>query len=369
MLTALATLALRAQIVLLSPSDQNPLVSIHPRFQWSTADTTSTFILEIYTDGMGINLQSRDSIEGVNSAFTIRNRLDYNTKYWWRMNYIRSDSQNIWSPLFSFTTQEFKPVMTFPVDGALKVSVKPAYHWDLVDGATRYILEVYNDSLGLNLRSRDSLQSTVIEFVEPFTLNYSTAYWWRMTYIKNDTQYLWTHLHKFTTHGPPPPVPTLLAPASASINSGLRPTFEWTPTATSVDYKIQVSTFMNFADTIYSETVLNTSYSVSTNLEPNTVYYWRVSARNTEATSDFSDFWNFTTLATGITSPVNNELKLSAYPNPSNGLYNLNFTAEGNQTQIAVFDGQGKKVLEQNLTHDAGSQNTTLNLRDRKSVV
>lgn len=105
----------------------------------------------------------------------------------------------------------------------------------------------------------------------------------------------------------PPTAPLLLEPADKTSDAIAPWTLRWTPSATATTYRIQVgatSDFATVAPLVDESNLTTTSYAAST-LLPNTVYYWRVMARNSAGWSGWSPTWSFTT--TGVVSSVDEE--------------------------------------------------------------
>jgi len=55
----------------------------------------------------------------------------------------------------------------------------------------------------------------------------------------------------------------------------------------------------------------------------------------------------FTYDPSGITSPCNDQVDLSVYPNPSGGVFNISLMKESGKTKVCVFDVRGKLVYSE----------------------
>ncbi|OPZ95699.1 MAG: hypothetical protein BWY70_01936 [Bacteroidetes bacterium ADurb.Bin408] len=69
------------------------------------------------------------------------------------------------------------------------------------------------------------------------------------------------------------------------------------------------------------------------------------------------------TTTVGLTQPLFTDLNVNIYPNPSNGLFNLNMLSNSETLEIAVMNIQGQTVYENKLSHMAFGSSTELNLR------
>jgi hypothetical protein len=105
------------------------------------------------------------------------------------------------------------------------------------------------------------------------------------------------------THAAAPAVPTLTAPANNATGQTTSPVLSWTSTAgTGGSYSLQISSFPNFSDTLFSKTSISgITYSLY-GLFNGAKYHWRVKAVNRSGqASAWSTVWNFTTrMATAI---------------------------------------------------------------------
>lgn len=79
------------------------------------------------------------------------------------------------------------------------------------------------------------------------------------------------------------PLSAPVSPPDLAINVPIAPTLTWTdigPTA-ATSYKLEIATDNSFTNIIFSTTVTTTSYTVdSPALQPQTVYFWRISPQN-----------------------------------------------------------------------------------------
>ncbi len=84
---------------------------------------------------------------------------------------------------------------------------------------------------------------------------------------------------------------SLVSPADGTVDTPIDPTFEWSGTGTS--YTIEIATDAAFNDIVETDTVMGTTYT-SAGLDPETTYYWRVTANNV-CGGGTSETWSFTT--------------------------------------------------------------------------
>ena len=125
--------------------------------------------------------------------------------------------------------------------------------------------------------------------------------------LKNYTY--WFNLNNSTMDKPDNPV--LFMPPDNATDVSSSPQLQWNPAQRAYTYRIIVSKVSNFTTYIVDDdNVTNYSYSLA-GLEPNTKYYWKVSAKNEGGESGWSPVWSFTT---GNVAP---EAPVQVYPGPA----------------------------------------------------
>lgn len=96
-----------------------------------------------------------------------------------------------------------------------------------------------------------------------------------------------------------PALPVLLAPANGALNVVLRPTFTWNQAAYATAYDIEVGTDPDFSYVAAAAGgVTDVSWTPDSDLDPGTVYYWRVRAVNGCGITPYSAAFTFTTAPT-----------------------------------------------------------------------
>jgi hypothetical protein len=94
-----------------------------------------------------------------------------------------------------------------------------------------------------------------------------------------------------------PLAPTLTSPANGSTGISLSPTMVWNSVAGAASYRLQVSASSTFSTTVVNDsTITGTSRTIGP-LAGGVTCYWRVRAKNSYGTGNWSSVWNFTTIA------------------------------------------------------------------------
>ena len=94
----------------------------------------------------------------------------------------------------------------------------------------------------------------------------------------------------------PPGDVTLVSPPDGASDVARRPTLTWQAASQAVEYDLEIARDAGFSDVVLSATVAATSFEVGINLDPATLHYWHVRARNGCGEGEFSTAFRFTTI-------------------------------------------------------------------------
>ena len=92
---------------------------------------------------------------------------------------------------------------------------------------------------------------------------------------------------------------TLTTPTDNETEVSLIPQLTWQEDTNATSYDIEISDTANFSNIIISDNTTTNSY-VTTTLQPTSLYYWRVKAKNSCGEGSFSSAFSFTTQACTI---------------------------------------------------------------------
>jgi hypothetical protein len=140
-----------------------------------------------------------------------------------------------------------------------------------------------------------------------------THFYWRVLLTPVSGKALYSEVRQFDT-GNPPAAPTLKLPKKNGLVTNLRPLFDWkdskVPKDTTFDrYEIQVTDDWTFSTTVIDELTLipldvtNSTYTPTIDLNPATLYYWRVRGWNTHG--DFGPWSKVLTFREAYPAPTN----------------------------------------------------------------
>jgi predicted phage tail protein len=224
--------------------------------------------------------------------FTLATGLNPNTKYYWRVrSYNTAGEYSAWSLVRYFRTAILPPTLQAPADTLSVPTVRPAFDWGDVFGASGYAIQVSKSNTFTPLVLTATITGgTHSQYTPLVNLPVNTILFWRVKANGLNGPSQWSALPawSFTTPNPPG-VPALTFPAINILLSHYNPTMMWykptlptTPgSADFKQYEVQIATDAAFTMNLQTGIVgdYNTpQYLVSPALNPNLKYYWRVRA-------------------------------------------------------------------------------------------
>lgn len=245
----------------------------------------------LYEYQIGTDSNSFTYISSIPDTSILLNGLIYNTKYYWRVRGKRGQDTSGWSSIWSFITKPIPPIAPspiLPINQTGDMSVVNQYlKWSKVSSATYYEYQYSNTT------SFNTIYTTNNDSVSLPSLNYMTKYYWRVRARNHLDISPWSNTWSFTTKPAPPLAPILSSPNNYSIDQPLSNTLLWNLSTNATHYDYQYSEDSGFANTAISS--INTNSASISLSKYNTVYYWRVRARNHLDTSLWSNIWSFST--------------------------------------------------------------------------
>ena len=118
-----------------------------------------------------------------------------------------------------------------------------------------------------------------------------------------------------------PSAPTLLSPADSATNVSIPVTLSWKSTLGDSSYTLQVTADDLFSNFVFNQSELKNTSQQITGLSNGTTYHWRVSVKNNNGTSGWSNVRTFKTavnsVSFGITQGAGNQGGIIFYATPS----------------------------------------------------
>lgn len=295
---------------LLTPSDLSNELSMSQNLDWTDVTGADKYIIQV-SDKMDFsNLILNKSVTLTQE--TIENLQPY-SKYYWRAAAENNSKKGNWSEIFSFTTKIEVASLVSPENNAVNTETFETFNWNSV---------AYADNYEIQIDTKNSFDSPNLVVSNPTqntrdlnNLLFDTIYYWKVR-IKAGAQIgEWSEIWNFRTKIKEP---TLQLPTDNSNSINFSDTLEWSDSAPTSNYSIQVSLSSSF-NSFEIDEIVNENEYVFTDLEDYKVYYWRSKAVRGQFQSDWSESYKFTTKigTTNLVSPADNALNLDT---------NLSFT-------------------------------------------
>jgi hypothetical protein len=184
--------------VLISPSNDSTGVSSNLVFTWQPQNISERCELQISTNSIFSNLiLDQTNITGTN--FSISGLL-LNSVYYWRVKSENSAGFSDWSKVFKFTTianSRQIPLLSLPLNEAVKVPLTPRLIWFALDKALYYHLQVARDRDFINIVFNKGYTSDT--YADINNLKGDTKYYWRVEAAFQNQTPLWSEIRYFTT--------------------------------------------------------------------------------------------------------------------------------------------------------------------------
>lgn len=293
---------------LVEPSNGAKDVSASPVLDWSDVDGATGYLLMVGTNTW-FGTKVIDTTVSGTSSYTPTAALTPGT-YYWKVAATNGAGTSNWSPTWSFTVPSGTtpppggdpagPTLLSPggPDGGTVETIdtlKPAFSWTPVEGATSYRIQVSRNVGFTMLAVNTTTSETSYSAPSWVSLSKGTRHWWRVQAIGSAGTGPWSTLFTFTTPSIPG-VPTLVAPVGGATASSLTPTLDWEDVAGATSYRVQVGTNPWFGTNVVDTNVTGaSSHTPASNLAPAKTYYWRVNASNVAGTSNWSATGSFVT--------------------------------------------------------------------------
>jgi Zn-dependent metalloprotease len=191
---------------LLSPASNALTTDYTPRLDWgqSTLPTGTTFSkYELEVDN-NADFSSPEITADITSLttheYTPATDLNANTKYYWR---VRSWNTNLdysgWSLVRYFRTAIVKPTLLSPINGEIVGSLKPAFDWGDVSGASGYIIQVSRNASFTTIVLTITIPKPVSTYTPTTNLPAATTLYWRVMANGANGPSLWAAYEDFVT--------------------------------------------------------------------------------------------------------------------------------------------------------------------------
>ncbi len=190
-----------ASPTLLTPLNGAHDVSSSVALRWSPVDGADRYNVEVATDQHMNNIVFATNVPTSPVTFNVP---DGATTFYWHVQSANSDEMCAYSPVWWFTTGAeadrgiVAPVLLTPLNGASGVASPVPLRFALVDGATRYNVQVATDYAFSSIIWSTNVPRSPVGFTAPTP---GTTYYWRAQAVNMDEMSRYSKPFSFTSAG------------------------------------------------------------------------------------------------------------------------------------------------------------------------
>ncbi len=298
---------------LLTPGNGATEVVLDGSLGWASVSSATMYQVQLSTSTSFTTTLLDQTVTSLNISFS---NLTSGTVHYWRVKASNDTDVSDWSDVWSFTTKSgggtlAAPLLSSPVNGSSSVAQSGSLSWQSVSSATKYCVQL---SLSTSFTTTVVDQETSSLNVSYSGLSAQTVYYWRVKAKDGGTESAWSSVWHFTTGGTGATLaaPILSSPSNGGSGVGQSGSLSWQSVSSATKYCVQLSLSTTFTTTVLDQETTSLSVSYS-GLSAQSVYYWRVKAKDGGTESAWSSVWQFTTGGTGAT------LAAPILSSPSNG--------------------------------------------------
>ena len=285
------------------------------------------------------------------------NNLLFGQDYYYRIVAYHGADTSFWSGAQLFVTVA-SPELDSPSNSS-STDLLVKFGWDEYEGITNYIFQIDNNDSFSQPRSFSPDDDTL--WVND--LVFGQEYFWRVAAQHALDISGWSEVWSFNTIN----MITLESPADGAIEIILCPAYSWEEVYGASGYELWVDTDASFANPGVAN-VDEPTFQCQSQLEKNTMYFWKVRGKAGPDVSDWSDTWSFTTEGSiGIDEKFDiNEVVI--FPNPSNGNFVLDIVSDfDGKYDVSVIDISGKLIYISKFNFTVGNNSIPVSINNINS--
>lgn len=258
-------------------------------FKWTTVGQAAGYILEVAEDSDFQHLKARKMVADttITSGFMT---LKEDSVYFWRVSTRMPGTEDAISETGSFIFRSLpKPVVTYPQNEAVAVSVTPRIQWKPLDDEFRFRMQISSNVQFTDIVSDIwNISGTEYQIPPGTVFSYST-YFLRMQGVSTDSVTIWSDIVKFSTVRTPPPVPEILSPAEGTTVAGPVTTVSVrsNPLARSTTFQVSSSSSFPWNNRMQQSVELPDTILTLNNLQEGN---WYIRARANYSSSLYTDW-------------------------------------------------------------------------------
>ncbi len=324
-----------------SPPDGAGNTEARPLFLWNEVQNTDLYELQLSP--------GNDFVQNVETAVTVDTRwktftkLEYGTKYFWRVRSKRNKSHSAWSEARYFTTATAPPVLLSPADSSCSIDTAVTLTWNSVKSASSYQVQASTDEGFSNIvLDKDKLANTSQTTASKLTVN--TPYYWRVRAFTGTQSSAWSDTWVFTTKLAPP---LLIKPTDKAITQSKDLSLTWDTVPGAKSYNVVLAGDQDFKTILYDSLSTTKTSFASGQYEVGKTYYWKVRALDGGNEGYWSVARRFTVSLSSLTLiyPQNNSKSI---PNDVPFEWNGPANAESYHLQVATDSSFNSVITEDN---------------------
>jgi hypothetical protein len=306
----------------------------------------------LFTDLVNDYTISADGFDG-QTYFSVKSQLlPFDQMFYWRVRATHAGDESEWSDVWTFSTLA-TVTLTSPANEATDQMLDVKLMWNNITGIFDYIYEVaLNPEFTMPVISFSDTNT-----VSPIGLQFGKTYYWRVSALHTVDTTDWSEVRSFETINT-----VYLTSPEQGENTERTPTYHWENITGITGYELRYADNEDFnSPEIYNE--VDTSYFITIfPLEIGTTYFWKVRAYKTGDTTNWSEVRSFLVNPQSVNDIFTSD-NVSIYPNPSNGMVNINFNAiKQSEVEVKVYDLIGKTIFNQTVNFDSGLSSQTIDL-------
>lgn len=359
--TALFTTIVAAPLepALQMPFDAAVSQSINLTLNWTSVTGATNYRLQVSLDSSFSTFVVNDST--ITFPTKSVGPLVNFQKYFWRVSSKNIGGISAFSAVRSFTTILETPKTLLPLLNAVNQSLPTQIKWSFSAGAIQQRLQISTTTLfDAPVFDDSTLTDTT---ATPLDLLSNTKYYWRIAAKSMHGWSPFSTASNFTTSTTVPPVPTPSLPISGTINLSVPVSLSWLASYGATNYKLQIATDSLFSSIVITDTVLTTTTKNISGLLNAVKYYWRIAAKNSAGSSQYSVFYSF---GTGVSTPLQYFPAINAVGQPTSPTLKWGFIQGASNYHLQVSTSSlfstyvfNDSTLTDTVTTLSGLSNTT----------
>lgn len=280
---------------------------------WSAAARATTYTVQVSTTpDFATTAFSQAGIAGTSVAIPT-GRLSPGMNYFWRVLAINSAGQTP-SAVRTFATLAAPGAFSIasPANNATGVRTPVSLSWSASTGAVSYSVIIASDSAFTQVVLSESGLTGTSLVVPDGVIDEGRDYWWRVLATNAaGSAIAQPTAARFTTLGAPEAF-ALVNPTDNATRVLIPTPLAWTPSRFAATYRVEVATDEAFTNRVVNRAGVATPTTIltSSDIQPGTTYWWRVTAENDIDLTGSSQTFTFTTAPLpgefSLTTPANN---------------------------------------------------------------